>query len=163
MYFEIKFKFKKMIVLFGAIFFVLASCQEKNNKIEQDFLSEAIFHINDKASFDWVVILPGLGCKGCIEEAEFFMGEYLENKEVLFVLTKIESLKILQRKINKRLKDFSNIYYDKQGKFVVPTNNSIYPCIVEVKNKKIISIEFSTPDNPLAFEKLKSFVGTNGQ
>ncbi|MBU2903446.1 hypothetical protein KO529_01510 [Arenibacter algicola] len=157
-----KLKFKKMIVLFGAIFFVLASCHEKNNKIEQDFLSEAISHINDKTSYDWVVILPGLGCTGCIEEAEFFMGEYLENKEVLFVLTKIESLKILQRKINKHLKDYPNIHYDKQGKFVVPTNNSIYPCILEVKNKRIVSIEFSTPDNPFAFEKLKSFVETKG-
>ena len=151
-------KFKIIIPLFAVIFFGISSCREKQSKIEQNFLSAAISDLNNKNSYEWIVILPGLGCTGCIEEAELFMGEYLDINEILFVLTKTESLKILQRKINRRLKNYSNIHYDKQSELVVPTNNSIYPCILELKNNKIVSIEFSTPDNPLAFERLKRYV-----
>ncbi|MBW7941605.1 MAG: hypothetical protein H3C64_04220 [Candidatus Kuenenia stuttgartiensis] len=104
---------------------------------------------------EWVVILPGLGCPGCIQEGEAFMQQFIDSTKVFFVLTKIESLKILQQKIGKSLKDRKNVYIDKQGIFDIPTDNSIYPCIIQLKDGKIIKHQFQSPENSQAFEWLK--------
>lgn len=108
--------------------------------------------------FQWIVILPGLGCHGCIQEAEAFMREYIGNTEILFVLTKISSLKILQQKTGIKIEKQTNIYIDREDNFSLPSNNSIYPCIIHLKDGKIVEYEFQSPGNGAAFRKLEDVV-----
>ncbi len=68
-------------------------------------------------NYQWIVILPGTGCHGCIQDGEFFMKKNIGNNKVLFILTKISSLKILQQKLGLQIKDHSNIYIDKENIF----------------------------------------------
>ena len=155
-------KFLKQLPIVGSVFFVLISiyisCDKNGTKVEIKHLKTAIEYLDIDDSINWIVILPELGCTGCIREAEMFMKENIENKEIMFVLTKISSLKILQQKININIHDYQNIYIDRENVFNIPTDNTIYPCIVKLKNCTIVSYEFQSPDNSMAFLKLKNHI-----
>lgn len=86
------------------------------------------------------------------------MREYVNNKEIMFVLTKVESLKILEHKIGIKLSDHSNIIIDNDEEINIPSNNSVYPCVVHITDRSVKSHEFQSPENN-AFEKLKFQVG----
>ena len=143
------------------IFMILFSCKKEERKIEHDYLETTInkFNIND--NIKWVVILPGLGCHGCIQEGEAFMKENITNRNILFVLTKIESFKILQNKLDIKLKEHSNIYIDKKNEINVPTDNRVYPCIVILDKGKVKEHEFQSPKNGSAFQELKESIVTD--
>lgn len=135
---------------------LLFSCGKKTDKeIESGYINAFLKHVNISKETNWVVILPGLGCHGCIQEGEQFMKDNVKKKGVYFILTKIESLKILQNKIGVDLKTQSNVYADKENALNIPTNNNIYPCIVRLENGKIIDHEFQCPQNSEAFNNLK--------
>ena len=133
------------------------ACHHKDEKeIESDYLSSFINDMHTPKNIKWLVILPGMGCHGCIQEGEQFMKDNIKNKKIFFVLTQIESLKILQNKIGVNLKQQSNILADIDNKLTIPSNNSIYPCIVQLDNGKIKEHEFQCPQNGQAFYNLKS-------
>ncbi len=144
-----------LLVLINALF--LCSCQKGQNEIEREYIATALESINFPNGVKWVVILPGLGCHGCIQEGEAFMREYINNREILFILTKVESLKILEHKIGIKLSDHSNIIIDNDEEINIPSNNSVYPCVIHISERSIKSHEFQSPENN-AFEKLKSQV-----
>ncbi len=129
-------------------------CKESTNEIEKRYLQKAVYGLTDNVS--WIVILPGLGCNGCIQEGEIFMRDNIKKTEVLFVLTKISSLKILEQKTGIKLKEHTNILIDRENKFSVPTDNGIYPCIIKINDNKIDTHEFQCPKNSMAFRKLKN-------
>ena len=137
------------------LFSVAISCKKEDKGIEAIFLATSIENLTIDSPIKWIVILPELGCRGCIQEGEDFMQKYIDNKGILFILTKIESLKILQKKIDIKLKGRSNVYIDKNSMFNIPTNNNVYPCIVQMEKGKIKSYEFQSPKNREAFDKLK--------
>ncbi|MFB9076197.1 hypothetical protein ACFFLS_05370 [Flavobacterium procerum] len=134
------------------------SCNKSIQEIEKDQLTNAVDNIGTKKNIDWIVILPGLGCSGCIQEAEDFLKKNADNKRIFFVLTKIESLKILQQKTGVKIAEHSNIIVDRADQFIVSTNNSIYPCIIKFNDGEFVSHEFQSPNNSNAFEKLKARV-----
>ena len=136
--------------------FISVSCKKTDKEKERDHLTYTIDGLGLGKGTDWVIILPGLGCKGCIQEAEDFMGKHVKNRKLLFVLTNTESLKILQKKIGIQIKEHPNILVDRKNEFNVPTDNSIYPCIVELTGGEVRAHEFQSPKNGRAFEKLKS-------
>ncbi|NOY50285.1 MAG: hypothetical protein GXO88_06975 [Chlorobi bacterium] len=121
-------------------------------------ISSALDRAKVDSDFKWLVVLPGLGCHGCIQEGEAFMRDHIENQRILFVLTKISSLKILQQKIKIRMEEHPNIYIDRKNVFYFPTDNSIYPCIISMENGEIADHEFQSPKNVDAFWKLKKML-----
>ena len=56
--------------------FLFASCEDKIEKKEKIFLSNAIEQLSVNQQYEWVILLPGMGCHGCIQEAEFLMKKY---------------------------------------------------------------------------------------
>lgn len=143
-----------IIVLLTILF--IASCKESGKDLEVNYLKSQLNKIKIDKNINWIVILPGLGCHGCIQEGEAFMQEYIENKQILFILTKVESLKILQNKIDIKVKEHQNIYVDKNDEFNLPTDNVIYPLIIYFNKGELISHEFQSPNNGNAMENLKA-------
>ncbi len=137
---------------------IYSACKKTPKEIETEGLTDAVDQMKINKDYQWIVVLPGLGCHGCIQEAETFMKENIKNKDILFVLTKISSLKILQQKIDIKLKEHTNVYIDKVDAFSIPTDNSIYPCIIKMKKAQLLNHEFQSPNNSGAFEKLNSLV-----
>ncbi len=93
------------------ISFCFIACNKKNKEKEKVFLNNCIERLDIADNYQWIVILPGTGCHGCIQDGEFFMKKNIENNKVLFILTKVSSLKILQQKLGIQIKDYSNILY----------------------------------------------------
>lgn len=137
---------------------ISASCKRSPEKIETEQLTEAIDQIKVNKNYQWIVVLPGLGCHGCIQEGEVFMRDHIKNGNILFVLTKISSLKILQQKIGIKLTEHPNVYIDREDDFTIPTDNSIYPCIIKMEKGQMVNHEFQSPKNGGAFAKLNSLV-----
>ncbi|UOY05773.1 hypothetical protein L0P88_17755 [Muricauda sp. SCSIO 64092] len=152
--------YSSVILVFIIFSCICVSCKNHNDDPELKAIKSFMENINMDLTQQWIVILPGLGCQGCIKEAEIFMKENIENDNILFVLTKIESIKTLENKTNLRLKDYSNIYLDIRDELNIPTNNTIYPCVVKIKNGIIEGYEFQSPQNSSAFVKLKHQITT---
>ncbi len=136
------------------ISFCFIACNKKNKEKEKVFLNNCIERLDIADNYQWIVILPGTGCHGCIQDGEFFMKKNIENNKVLFILTKVSSLKILQQKLGIQIKDYSNIYIDKENIFDIPSNNSIYPCVIKLEKGKISTYAFQSPRSN-AFHLLK--------
>lgn len=144
-----------ILIIIGAVFMV--SCKGGSEKVEKDFLTNTLEQLKIDQAYEWVVILPGLGCHGCIQEGEFFMKKNISNTKILFVLTNISSLKILQQKIGIKINDHHNIFVDRDNRFKLPTENAIYPCIIQVKNGEILQYAFQSP-NTAAFHNMKKYL-----
>jgi hypothetical protein len=126
---------------------IVSSCHKSPEKIERDFLNRAIGRIDANHEYQWIVILPGLGGHDCIQEAEVFMQQHITDRQILFVLTKISSLTILQQKTEVRIDEHPNIYVDRENRFDIPTGNRVYPCVVYMNDGKMDDYFFQCPGN----------------
>lgn len=135
----------------------LFCCKDNIEKKEKIFLANAIEQLKIDKQYEWVIVLPGVGCHGCIQEAEFFMKENISNDKVLFVLTSISSIKILQQKIGLKISDYSNVYIDRNNQFKLSTDNTIYPCVIQVKKGKLLQYTFQSPQTS-AFHNLEKYL-----
>lgn len=146
---------KRLISITSLFLFLLfISCKEKTEEIEKNFLSKSLEQIDIPMNYQWIVIIPGAGCHGCIQEGELFMKRNIENQNILYILTKTSSVKILQQKTGIHLSEYSNVYLDTKKQFDIPTDNAIYPCIVELKNGKVLSHTFQSPETN-AFRQIR--------
>lgn len=146
----------KKIYVIAVLFIFICSCEKNEKNIEKDLLDSSINKLKTTDAYNWVVILPSLGCTGCIQHAEAFMKDNVKNSSILFVLTKIESLKILQKKIGISIKEHTNIYVDRDDIFDMPTKNTFYPCIVKLNEGGYQDHGFQSPDNADAFKRLRA-------
>jgi hypothetical protein len=142
-------------MLFMLCLFLLLSCKKTDKERETQSISDGMEQLKLNERTNWLVILPGMGCTGCIQEGEAFVKENITNPRIFFVVTKLQSLKILQQKIGRKIEGLPNVFIDTKNSFTVPTSNGIYPCIVHLKNGKIMDHEFQSPRNGQAFEQLK--------
>lgn len=150
---------KGLIIVMSYCF--LCACKEDTHIKEENFLTNAVATLEiDKQTYDWIVILPGLGCHGCIQDGEYFMQQNVENPKIFYVLTNLPSLKIFQQKTGITIKDHPNIYVDRDNQFVVPTNNSIYPCVIQLKEGQIAEHTFQSPQTVI-FQQLKRHLKKN--
>jgi len=133
---------------------LLFSCSQTTQEIEQNYLKKKIANFDPGTHKKYIVVLPGLGCKGCIQEGEYFMQQNIQNKDILFVLTRAESLKLLEQKTEVKLKQHNNIYIYNENYFDLPTDNVIYPLIMELENDQLKGYQFQSPKNGMAFQKL---------
>lgn len=149
-------------IVFSLFCLCLFSCKEDITKQEKAFLTHAIEMLPnvDRQAYDWIVILPGLGCHGCIQDGEYFMQQNVENPKIFYVLTNLSSLKIFQQKTGITIKDHPNIYVDRDNQFVVPTNNAIYPCVIQLKEGQIAEHTFQSPQTVI-FQQLKRHLKNN--
>jgi hypothetical protein len=140
-----------------SILLVTASCKPSPEQTEKNCWTKAIEQAAVGSQYQWIVVLPGLGCHGCIQEAEVFMQEYITDRRILFVLTKVSSLKILQQRTEIRISEHPNIYIDRDNIFDIPTDNRIYPCVIRLEKGHIIGHSFQSPKKA-AFLELEQII-----
>lgn len=83
-----------------------------------------------------------------------FHEKNIHRNDILFIITKVSSIKILQQKTGIELKKQQNIFIDKKNVFDIPSENSIYPCVIKIEKGKIIDYAFQKPQSD-AFQLLK--------
>lgn len=154
---------KRNIIGLTLLFIIISglpfSCKTGNTELEREHIESVLGNLNVSEGIKWVVVLPGLGCHGCIQEGEAFLREHIVNEKIFLVLTNIESLKILQNKLGIEVDMSCSVYVDWDDEFLLSTENMVYPCIIHLKNGRYESHEFQAPGNN-AFEKLATLIFT---
>lgn len=150
---------ESVILITVLLYCFITSCQN-NYKEEKIFLSESISRqgvVLD--NYKYVVIIPGIGCHGCIQESEYFLKNNINNRNILFIISNPQSLKILQNKIKVKLDNYDNVIIDRESNYQVPTNNSAYPCVLYLDeiSHQISEIDFQSPKNG-ALNKLSKVI-----
>lgn len=113
----------------------------------------------DKYKHTAVLVLPSVGCSGCISSTESFVKE---NKfpGLLLILTNVMSRKDAEFRLD-LVDPVCDYYYDAARTFFLTNDpKSIYPIIFYV-NKEDVSdskFEFIEPENPDALLNLESFL-----
>ncbi len=132
-------------ILFSLIFIILLGCISDRDKYIQNTLNELEKVPNFSISkYNYVVIIPGAGCSGCISEAESFFLEN-SNDSIYFVFTNIYSLKYLKLRTKNKINN-SNVFIDKENKLLNSNiQENIYPIIFNLKNKSNIKYDFLDP------------------
>lgn len=143
---------KILIILF---LFIGISCSKQD--AEKDFYLKAVenspIELNgDKTLF----IVPGAGCQGCISGAEYFIKENIEYyKDIVFVFTNIQSVKVLRMKLGDQVFNSPNIYLDKNNNFLnIGNKNSIYPIITHLTDGEITQLKYVSPDSEYSISEL---------
>ena len=89
---------KKVSFYFLVLCTLLCSSCNKERQQEIDYINHVLSEHPELSDYNWLVIIPGVGCNGCIQEGEYFLKKHVSDKTIGFVLTNISSLKILQQK-----------------------------------------------------------------
>lgn len=112
-------------------------------------------NIIDIDSVKAVVVIPGIGCMGCISGVEHYLKLHFKKlSNIKFVLTNVQSMKTLRLKIGDAIHS-PNIYLDKDNLWYDSDNeNSIYPIIIHVKNKKILEMKYISPASPQSIQTI---------
>lgn len=136
------------------LFYCLLSCTSKDSRI-QEIEKWLSMHENH---YSHCIIIPGAGCDGCISGAEYFVIENYQRANVLYIFTKIESIKLLKYKLGNDIVNAPNVLFDADNKFDKNENdqNAIYPAIYNIKNNKVTGVNYVSPQNGMAIEDLKA-------
>lgn len=124
-------------------FLLLVSCGSEDQA--KSYLQEKLGNVSDINSYNYVVILPSLGCQGCISTVEEFIKNNINRTDVLFILTRMESLKMLQNKIGIEVNKHPNVWIDLENEFLITSDNSIYPIVLDLENSMIQSLYYISP------------------
>ena len=152
---------KKKYSILVCLIILTLSCNQQNEEVKS-LINE--FHRNKivfNESTKYVVILPEVGCGGCISEGVGFIKKNLkkidcDNKEVEIIFTSIMSKKLMLRELDILSLEEHCFEIDEINKYRIDNSKSIYPLILYLKKGKIVRMEFQSPDNPNAFNKLES-------
>ena len=98
------------------------------------------------------IVLPEIGCGGCIAGGEFFVKYNKEKfspkqKKNLVVFTAINSKKLLLRNMEMNNFDEINCIVDTLDLYLPDGSNRIYPLILKLRNGRIIEATYQSPDS----------------
>jgi hypothetical protein len=95
----------------------------------------------DTLDYDYIVIIPGSGCSGCISIAEQFFLDNVSDGKMKFILTKNASKKGLILRLHEENLKRENVLVDIDNNFyLIGYEEKIYPIIASVKKKKVIQV-----------------------
>lgn len=103
------------------------------------------------------IVIPGAGCDGYISGSEYFVVENYQRANVLYIFTKIESVKLLKHKLGNNIVNAPNVLLDTNDIFNENENspNAIYPAIYNIDKNRITEVNYVSPQNGMAMEDLK--------
>ena len=125
---------------------IFSSCSFKNRGKAIEELENWLEQ--NRNVYSYCVIIPGAGCEGCILNTENLVREYYDRSDVLFVFTRIETLKLLKYKLGEEVSSSNNILFDTENCFeeVADGENNIYPVVCMIKNNKVVDWQYVSPE-----------------
>lgn len=92
-----------------------------------------------------IIVIPGVGCTGCISEAQVFFEENYESPKYFFVFTGITDPKLFNNQISIELQQLNNVLVDKNNILMDAGYNSIYPSYLELTDSNKFIVKQFTP------------------
>lgn len=139
----------KMITIVCCTILVL-SCTDSSFLPFEDKINQCWTKAELKKS-DFIFIVPNQGCGDCIASVKNFYFEHRNNQALKFIFTNVISFKDLK---NKDILESTNTILDKESSILklYPPDKKLYPCILELKDGKILNIYYQSPDeNAIGF------------
>lgn len=84
-----------------------------------------------------ILVIPGVGCTGCISEAQYFFYENKDSKDHIFIFTGINDLKMFKLEVPDSLHAATNVIVDKDNELMDLGYNSIYPGYIRINDDKL--------------------------
>ncbi|MCU0446219.1 MAG: hypothetical protein MUE85_15035 [Microscillaceae bacterium] len=102
--------------------------------------------INAKAC----IVLPSLGCSGCISEGEDFVIKNLNanGEKLMVILTNYQSEKMLKVRFGEPVFRNKNLLLDKEKTIYNNGLVGFYSKIYYFENNKVVDVQEASPDNP---------------
>ena len=122
-------------------FLITASCS--NEHIEQIKQSVTDLVHDGLGNYDCIIVIPEVGCTGCIATVEQYFIENVNNTRYKFIFTNFLSRKALKYRLggDENLKR-QNVFIDEYDLIFNPEyEDKIYPHILTVKNGKITNVK----------------------
>ena len=113
-------------------------------------------------NYTYCIIIPGAGCEGCILGTEYFAKKYYGRDDILFVFTRIETLKLLKHKLGKEAVDKGHIIFDTDNEFEIIEEgiNNIYPVVCKIENNEVKDILYVSPEYD-ALSEVEKYIKRN--
>jgi len=128
--------------LSAAFLSIIISCGHQTKVVENNLngaFHDALFKLSkaeNPRKYVAYMVIPNTGCPGCINQAENLLKEQINTSDkIRFILTNIESLKMIKLKLGIDVKKNSRILLDTNNIFYKDTFRSIYPKIYFVNEK----------------------------
>ena len=124
-------------ILVFLVVILLCGCQSAYEVKIKDSIEEMLRNIS--GYYEKVYIIPGMGCSGCITNAENFYKLNHNDSKALFIFTSIKSIKVLRKK-------FSSIDFENSGNVIIDTDcvfysysdeESFYPHVIDLNGLKV--------------------------
>ena len=143
--------------IFALCFLLFLGCSDNETKTAKQIIK---FLPNDENTYNAYLVIPGAGCGGCISNAEQIMRQNIDRKNIRFVLTKIESLKVTNLKTGKKLLSSENVFIDIEDKIpgMFGKKDLIYPFIIYIEGNTVKEVNELNPVNPENTDKFKNFI-----
>jgi len=132
---------------------LLNSCEMFNNNWQfREFMKT---HPNPEKYVAYIII-PSIGCEGCISNAETFLLKNYKRKtnKIKFFIASTSSKKALKIKFNVDIFNSANV--EIVNEMIIKNERLIYPVVLLLDSNKIKSIEYQTSKNN-AFKKLSKY------
>ena len=122
--------------LVGVIVAVLGACSK--TPTYEECVSRTLsttFPADSLRQYQYVVLIPGAGCVGCITEAENFFTTHAHDRSTLFIFTRVLSVKKMGIKMGRENLSLPNVYIDKDNQFYFEQyDKCIYPCLIYLED-----------------------------
>lgn len=148
---------KNTYLILISFIILLGGCTNKNS-----YFSNLLKELpNDNGKYRYYVVVPGGGCNGCISSAENFVKENYSRKNILFVFTRIESVKVLKLKLGEKICESDNVIIDKENKFEIPSSNpnSIYPAFISLDKNRVTKVNYLSPNEKFSLHSFQEMIG----
>lgn len=136
-----------ILTILGLLVFACKIQDTVTNEVTEYYRKNGVvFHPNLKLC----IILPEVGCGGCIASGVDFFQRNKEKfqstqEQNMIIFTSITSMKLLYRNLGIDSLNGYYSYLDKDNKYLVKGDNSIYPLILHLRLGQIVKAEYQSP------------------
>ena len=153
-----------LTIIFSGLLLLLGACKESPEAIVQHDLEQgiALSGFDNLLDKPYLMIIPRIGCMGCISAAEQFMLEaYRPYRDQLnILLSDISSYKTARVRFGSAFMDAANVFVDRESVFNEGEFESTYPLILKLDKREVIEVNLVSPENALALENFKNALDT---
>ena len=127
-------KNRSFVCLLFLMSIILCNCYAEEKEYAETVVTTLKKNDVNLTEYSHVVVIPNVGCGGCISEAEHF---FRENKaqDILFVFTKISSEKSLRLRLGNMINQ-KNVLIDSECIYASQKEEiNVYPVIIDIRNE----------------------------
>lgn len=141
---------KVLFLIIISFILVLNGCSSDQNSADSIASLYSNRGINFDKEIEYCIVLPEVGCSGCIAGGVKFIKNNREKfsksqKRYLIVFTAINSKKLLHRTMGFDLENELNCIVDSLDYYKLKSNMKFYPMLIKLNNGQISNVAFQHP------------------